>query len=206
MAQPEFGEHKPEVYTSSMPSFAARTPRRAALDARPDHQPGALTHYSYALRGAVEAVSVCWDEVHLSSIRTRERFRQKSVLAGIAGGQIMATRLGLYSERGRSSRGAPDSPHGHLLRPALNTPSLGRLRVAGAIRAAADALVAARGGCSALGRCGRNRYRGGGRVVIRNRVTRRGTYGRGIVDDGSFGSVGIHKHNQTEGGCPIDIP
>lgn len=99
----------------------------------------------------------------------------------------------------------PESPHGHELPPALNTPLFGRLRVAGRFGRPLVRRLA-RGGCSALGRCGRNRYRGGGRVIIRNRVTRRGTYGRGIVDDGSFGSVGIHLHNQTEGGCPIDIP
>ncbi|HWH06043.1 MAG TPA: type II 3-dehydroquinate dehydratase [Gaiellaceae bacterium] len=46
--------------------------------------PGAWTHYSYAIRDAVELFTVPVVEVHLSAIEEREEFRQHSVLEGLA--------------------------------------------------------------------------------------------------------------------------
>ena len=42
--------------------------------------PGAFTHYSYAIRDAIEAVKIPTVEIHLSDIYKREDFRKYSVI------------------------------------------------------------------------------------------------------------------------------
>lgn len=51
--------------------------------------PGAWTHYSYAIRDAVELFEVPVVEVHLSNIDAREDFRRFSVIAELATHRVM---------------------------------------------------------------------------------------------------------------------
>ncbi len=50
--------------------------------------PGAWTHYSYAIRDAVELAEVPAVEVHISDVDSREEWRRISVLEGLVVGRV----------------------------------------------------------------------------------------------------------------------
>ncbi|UPT73819.1 MAG: type II 3-dehydroquinate dehydratase [Elusimicrobiota bacterium] len=60
--------------------------------------PGAYSHYSYALRDAVSSIAVPTIEVHLSDITQREAFRRVSVVAPACEGQISGKGVNSYLE------------------------------------------------------------------------------------------------------------
>jgi 3-dehydroquinate dehydratase-2 len=57
---------------------------------------GAWTHYSYAIRDALEILTVPVIEVHMSNIHEREAFRRVSVIADIAKEQIVGLGVDSY--------------------------------------------------------------------------------------------------------------
>jgi 3-dehydroquinate dehydratase II len=61
--------------------------------------PGAFTHYSYALRDACAALTAAGGkliEVHISNPHTREEFRHNSVISAVATGVIAGFGLNSY--------------------------------------------------------------------------------------------------------------
>jgi 3-dehydroquinate dehydratase-2 len=109
------GEREPSVYgQETWPQIEERLARRAAelgvelvfaqengegglIDALQRERrsvagvilnPGAFTHYSFALRDAIAAVSLPVIEVHLSLPEAREEFRHRSVVAAVCVGRI----------------------------------------------------------------------------------------------------------------------
>ena len=101
------GERRPEVYGEQTLADIERQLRSAFPDVelefrQTDHEgelvawiheaagsdglvlnPGAWTHYSYAIHDALEAVSAPKVEVHLSNVHSREEWRRTSVVSPV---------------------------------------------------------------------------------------------------------------------------
>ena len=57
--------------------------------------PGAFTHYSYAIMDAIKSVNIPTVEVHITDLKKRDDFRKKSVISSACIKQISG--LGKYS-------------------------------------------------------------------------------------------------------------
>ncbi len=82
--------------------------------------PGAWTHYSYALHDALEAVDVPKVEVHLSNVHAREEWRRRSVVSPAVDAVVAGMGLrGYLAAVGYVLRARPgaESREGYRLRP-----------------------------------------------------------------------------------------
>ena len=60
--------------------------------------PGAWTHYSYAIRDALELAAVPAVEVHISAVDQREEWRRKSVIRDLCVGSVQGKGVEGYRE------------------------------------------------------------------------------------------------------------
>ena len=59
---------------------------------------GAYTHYSYAIRDAIESIDIPAIEIHLSDPNNREDFRKKSVLSSVCLDTVLGLGKNSYLE------------------------------------------------------------------------------------------------------------
>jgi 3-dehydroquinate dehydratase II len=68
--------------------------------------PGAWTHYSYAIRDALEVAGIPAVEVHLSALEDREEWRRTSVIRDVCVGSVQGKGVDGYREALEVLRGA----------------------------------------------------------------------------------------------------
>jgi 3-dehydroquinate dehydratase-2 len=71
--------------------------------------PGAWTHYSYAIRDAIELTGLPAVEVHISAIDSREEWRRQSVIRDVCVGHVQGKGVDGYREALEMLKGAFES-------------------------------------------------------------------------------------------------
>ncbi len=88
-----------DFYQSNIEGELVNELHRAFLEGGYDgivFNPGAFTHYSYALRDAIAAIDIPVVETHISNVHAREEFRHKSVLSEVCKGVVCGLGVGSY--------------------------------------------------------------------------------------------------------------
>ena len=80
--------------------------------------PGAWTHYSYAIRDALELAGLPAVEVHLSEVDAREEWRRQSVIRDLCIGHVQGKGMDGYREALEMLQGASRTHERRARRPA----------------------------------------------------------------------------------------
>jgi len=84
----ELGLEASFFHTNSEGEFVERLHQAPQLTDALVLNPGAWTHYSYAIRDALEIAAMPAIEVHLSDVDMREEWRRRSVLTDLVTGRV----------------------------------------------------------------------------------------------------------------------
>ena len=84
----ELGLEPRFFHTNSEAEYVEHLHRLAGIADAAVLNPGAWTHYSYAIRDALEIAALPAVEVHLSDVASREEWRRHSVLEGLIIGTV----------------------------------------------------------------------------------------------------------------------
>jgi len=84
----ELGLETSFFHTNSEGEFVERLHQAPQLTDALVLNPGAWTHYSYAIRDALEIAAMPAIEVHLSDVDMREEWRRRSVLTDLVTGRV----------------------------------------------------------------------------------------------------------------------
>jgi 3-dehydroquinate dehydratase II len=84
----ELGLESSFFHTNSEEEFVERLHQASELVDGLILNPGAWTHYSYAIRDALEIAGRPAVEVHLSDVESREEWRRRSVISDLVVGRI----------------------------------------------------------------------------------------------------------------------
>jgi len=102
----EFGFEASFFQTNHEGEFCEQLHRAAERSDAVVLNPGAWTHYSYAIRDALEVTALPAVEVHISDIESREEWRRHSVIRDLCVGHVQGKGVDGYREAIEMLRGA----------------------------------------------------------------------------------------------------
>jgi 3-dehydroquinate dehydratase-2 len=85
----ELGHEVESFQSNGEGELVTRIQQAGARNAGIVINPGAYTHTSVAIRDAIASIAIPVVECHLSNIHKREEFRHRSLIVGVAAGQVM---------------------------------------------------------------------------------------------------------------------